>query len=293
MKRKSYGVIGWLLFSRLVLYVLLLTYLYLWGFITSLKTFDGFMHNKIGIPSGWPWEWEWGNYSRALELFSIRRVIDGYIVEFTFTDMLFNSLLYSALGPLITLSTTWVMAYITSTYNGRASAVIYRMNIVLMSIPIVGNLASSLQVYSAIGAYNNWGYVIISSVTFIGTNYLIFHAVLRGVSKELREAAQIDGANRMTVMLRIVFPLTINMYGILYLMAFISRWNDYMTMLLYMPDIPNLAFGIYSFSQNNEAGARYTTMQMAGCFIVVLPIFILFMIFRNKIIGKVTIGSFK
>ena len=88
MKRKSYGVIGWLLFSILVLYVLLLTYLYLWGFITSLKTFDGFMHNKIGIPSGWPWEWEWGNYSRALELFSIRRVIDGYIVEFNFTDML-------------------------------------------------------------------------------------------------------------------------------------------------------------------------------------------------------------
>ncbi len=292
-KSKNFGVLSWILFSILVVYTIILSYLYLWGAMTSLKTFDGFMKDKIGIPKGMPWEWQWENYKTAMELFKIRRIIDGRITEFTFINMFSNSLIYSFLGPLIALSTCWLMAYLTSSYNRKASRFIYRMNFVLMSIPIVGTLPSSLQVYTQLGLYNTWGYVIVSSITFIGGTYLIFFATLKNVSTEIREAAQIDGANQFVIMMKIVFPMTINMYAILYLMSFITHWNGYMTMLIYMPDTPTLAYGIYNFSVNKSSGASYPNMQMAGCYIVVIPIFILFMIFRNKIIGKVTIGSFK
>lgn len=291
--KKHVSVISVLLCAFLLFYTCTLLFMYFWGFFTSLKTTDQFMKDMIWLPPGVPWNWAWGNYGRALELFSTTFLNNGRLVTVTFTDMLGNSLLYSFVGPLISVTVTWLMAYITATYPGRASKFIYSVNMVVMLVPIVGSLPSALQIYTRLRLYDTWGYVIVSAIGFVGSNYLIFYAYFRTIAGELREAAMIDGAGNFTVMTRIIFPLTLNMYGILFLMAFIGRWNDYMTMVIWLPSKPNLAYGMYRFSTNTATGGSWPPVQIAGCMILMIPILIIFLIFKDKVIGRVTIGSLK
>lgn len=291
--RKHVSVVSVLLCVFLLFYTCTLLIMYFWGFFTSLKTTDQFMQDMIWLPSGAPWNWAWGNYERALDLFSTTFLNNGRLVTVTFTDMLGNSLLYSFIGPLISVTVTWLMAYITASYPGRASKFIYSVNMVVMLVPIVGSLPSALQIYTRLRLYDTWGYVIVSSIGFVGANYLIFYAYFRTIAGELREAAMIDGAGNFTVMTRIIFPLTLNMYGILFLTAFIARWNDYMTMVIWLPSKPNLAYGMYRFSTNTATGGSWPPVQIAGCMILMIPILIIFLIFKDKVIGRVTIGALK
>lgn len=291
--RKHVSVVSVLLCVFLLFYTCTLLIMYFWGFFTSLKTTDQFMRDMIWLPPGAPWNWAWGNYERALDLFSTTFLNNGQLVTVTFTDMLGNSLLYSFIGPLISVTVTWLMAYITASYPGRASKFIYSVNMVVMLVPIVGSLPSALQIYTRLRLYDTWGYVIVSSIGFVGANYLIFYAYFRTIAGELREAAMIDGAGNFTVMTRIIFPLTLNMYGILFLTAFIGRWNDYMTMVIWLPSKPNLAYGMYRFSTNTATGGSWPPVQIAGCMILMIPILIIFLIFKDKVIGRVTIGALK
>lgn len=291
--QKRFSVVSAFLFAFLLFYSATLLGLYIWGFFTSLKTVNQFMHDMIWLPPGAPWNWAWSNYAQALELFTTPILIDGVPVMMTFVDMLFNSLLFSVMGPVIGITVTWLMAYITSQYPSRASRIIFTMNIVLMMIPIVGSLPSALQIYMRLNLYDTWGYVFISSIWFVGANYLIFYAYFKTIAGELKESAMIDGAGNMTIMLRIMFPLTINMYGILFLTSFIGRWNDYMTMVIWLPSKPNLAYGMYKFSTNTATGGSWPTTQIAGCMILMIPILVIFLIFKDKVIGKVTMGALK
>lgn len=273
----------------LLFYSATLLALYLWGFSTSLKTVDDFMTNMVGLPKAW----EWNNYVKALDLFALPIFKNGRLYNIGFEGMLLNSIIYSLMVPLVTLSTTWLMAYLCYQFPGRMSSFIFRINIVLMMIPIVGSLPSALKVYTSLNLYDTWGYVFVSSITFVGPNFLIFYAVFQGIDKGLKEAAQIDGAGNFSIMLGIIFPLTAVMFGVLFITSFITNWNTYMPMIIWLPSKPSLAYGMYKFGASTVSGSSWPPIQVAGSMIVMLPILIIFLIFRNKIIGNVTIGSFK
>ncbi len=292
-KRRQVSVATILMLVFLIVYASSLVLMYLWGFITSLKTIDGFAQDMIGLPKGAPWNWAWTNYKEALSLFETSFIHEGQIYYVGFMDMLGNTITFSLLGPFITITVTWIMSYACSQFRNRASNVIFNINMVLMLIPIVGTLPSALLFYKTLRLYNTWGYVVLSSIGFVGANFLIFHSYLKTIPREMREASVIDGAGNFTIMVRIFFPLSINIFMILFLTAFIVNWNDYMTMVIWLPSFPSLAYGMYKFSTNSATGASWPPIQISGCMILMIPILVLFTIFKDKIIGSVTIGTLK
>ena len=277
----------------LIVYSASLILMYRWGFFTSLKTMDGFAQDMIGIPKGAPWKWEWGNYKEALGLFKTSFVHEGSLYYVNFFDMLINTLIYSIMGPTITIAVTWVMSYACSQFRFRAARVIFNINMVLMLIPIVGSLPSALLFYKTLGLWNTWGYVVFSSIGFVGSNFLIFHSYLKTVPQEMKEAAAIDGAGNLRIMLRIYFPLSINIVMILFVTSFIGHWNNYMVMVVWLPSYPGLAYGMYKFSTNSATGASWPPIQISGCMILMIPILVIFIFLKDKIIGGVTIGTLK
>lgn len=54
-----------------------------------------------------------------------------------------------------------------------------------------------------------------------------------------------------------MIPLAIGPIMTLFVVAFISNWNDYMTMILYLPSYLTLASGLYEFQSNAERGVNY------------------------------------
>ena len=80
------------------------------------------------------------------------------------------------------------------------------------------------------------------------------------------------------------------------LLYFVGFWNDYNAPLLYFPSYPTLAYGLYYITSGPgayETAISIPPMRLAASMILFVPIVIVFVIFRDRIIGNVTIGGVK
>ena len=292
--KKQFNIMAVILFVILAVYVLSLIVLYVWAFGTSLKTNRQFTEDPIGMPAGWPWEWAWGNYPSAINEIRVYVQQDNYTGYVYFETMLFNSLLYTIGGTFINNITTWVMAFMIIRFNRyKISKFLFAANIALMTIPVIGNLPSALAVFNALGWYNNYSFIIFNNLGFTGVYLLYYCAFIRGLGNEYYEAAYIDGAGNLTCMLKIAFPLTAQMFAVIFLLGAITRWNDYMTMLMWMPDYPTIAYGIYKTGVANTSAMSFPPLQIAVCLVLMIPLLVLFLMFQKVIMGNLRLGALK
>ncbi|MBO4594241.1 MAG: carbohydrate ABC transporter permease [Clostridia bacterium] len=289
IKRSSAAM--WIIFGFLMIYAISLIFLYLWAFYTSLKSAGDFLKDMIFPPL--PWKLNFVNYKTALDLFQQTIVKSDGVYKLGIYDMLYNSIVFCLLRTTIGTFVQWLMAYLIAHFKWRFTDFFYKLMIVIMMIPVMGTLPATLAFWKGLNLYDTWTYVAISSIGFGGFNFLIFYSFIRNVANDTIEAAKIDGAGNFSLMMRIVFPQTLNAFLILYVTTFIANWNDYMTMVIMLPSYPSLAYGVYSFSVSSATGAGLPPIQMAGSMLLVLPIFIVFMIFKEKILGGISVSLSK
>jgi len=292
--KKRLSALSIVLLSVLLIYVLSLVLLCIWGVFTSLKSRNDFYDNKVWLPNGPITEWAWSNFTF---------VFQNFVVDFTDptkgrvrVDMfgqITNTLLYAGGCALIqSFCCCWV-AYLTAKFNYRFSEILYTMVLIVMVIPIIGSDASMLVFLRKTNLFDSWIGQYIMKFNFGGMYFLVFHGVHKSISKEYSEAAIIDGASELKVFFKIIFPLISTTFYTVFLINFITYWNDYTTALIYMPTHPTLAFGVYSMSSSTIPRMSTPPMRMASCVILALPITILFVLFRDKIMGNVTMGGVK
>lgn len=285
------GMLAWILCAVLVIYVISLILPMAWAFLTSLKTRSDFVENLFGLPKKWMWD----NYKTAFDYFFVDVYgAGGVTTRVNFLTMFGYSLYHSLMGPLISGFSNMCVAYLCARYDNKFSRFITSFVIIMIIVPVVGSLPSSLMLHKALGFYDNLWLIELAGIgSFGGVNYLIFRGLFKGVPKAYVEAAQIDGANNLQTMFRVMLPFGKNMFFIFYLMGFIGNWNDYSASLIYLPSYPMAAYGLYLFSQSTENATASIPMRMAGSFLLCLPIAILFFIFRKKLIGNIAVGGLK
>ena len=287
IKGNTSNVFSWVLTAVLILYSVLLLMMFFWSVITSFKdTFDYIMN-----PFGWPQEWKWSNYSL---LFDTIRVQAQATRRWVYMDEMFlNSIVYSLGCTIVATMTPCIVAYLTAKYKFRLNKIIHTIVIVAMILPIVGSLPSELQIVKTLGLYDHmWGMFILKA-NFLGMYFLVFYAVFKSLSWEYAEAAFVDGAGHLTVMVRIMIPLVKSTIFAVAIMVFIGFWNDYQTPMLYIPSSPTVAYGLFQFSSLGEEGASSVSIVMAGSILVMIPMLVLFVIFKDKFIGNLTVGGIK
>ena len=89
--------------------------------------------------------------------------------------------------------------------------------------------------------------------------------------------------------------------GTVFLIQFIALWNDWQTTMLYLPTHPTLARAVYEMSLGKSdigTGSERFLLQTAplkitASMILAVPITIIFVIFRNKLMGNVSVGGLK
>lgn len=286
----SFSTFTVVVFVILLIYSLLLISLFGWGFLTSLKDdLTDFRLNTYGLPKGNIWEWKWSHYVDALTGLSIKVGQRNVYVP----EMFLNSLLYAGGASLIQTAVTVVMAYLVAKYDNWFSKMVYGIVIVTMILPIVGSLPSEISVAKTLRIYDTIFGVWIMRSTFLGMYFLVFHSMFKGVSKDFDEAAKIDGSSNFRIMLEINMPLAKNTIVTVLLLSFIGYWNDYSIPMIYLPNHPTLASGLYWFNQSTVGKYSNTPMKLAGCMIVVIPILILFVIFNNRVMGNISTGGVK
>jgi len=278
----------------LVLYSIAVVGLLLWCLIASFRSDRAVTAAPWKLFSGLTFD----NYMEVFENFKTFKYVDGGTKSVYFEEMFLNSLLYAAGGSLMQTLCTAIVAYCTAKYDNVCSKIIHYTVIVTLSLPIVGNLASMLQVTKALGLFDSIVGSWIMKFGFNNIYYLIFYAFFKKVSWEYAESAFLDGGGHYTVFFRIMMPLAVPLMATVFLLNFIQYWNDFETPYMFLPNHTTAGIMLYMSilgGGGTWAGAANVplTAQIAAAFMVFLPIFVLFLVFRNKIMGNLSEGGVK
>lgn len=285
LKINIFGIIVSVLLS---LYCLGLLVLFVWAVTTSLKTSDGFMKDPI-----WIHEIVLDNYINAFSQIKYQVFKNGAWETKYYETMLLNSILYAGGCALFQVVCTATVAYCTAKYKNVLGTVLHYVVIVTLIMPIVGNLPSMLQVMQFLKLHNTIFGAWIMKLGFNNMYYLIFYAAFRSLSWEYAESAILDGANHFTVYFKIMLPLMMTLVGTVALLFFIQYWNDYQIPLLFLPDYRTASVGLFAVFGATEGELSYPPIKIAAGVYIFLPIFIIFIIFRDKIMGNLTEGGIK
>ncbi len=288
-KKVHTSVFGWIGFAIICLYIFTLFFVLGWALITSLKTAQEFGTVSNGNIMGFPKKVTFENYIEAFTSFRIRLNVAGEVYAYI-EDMFLNSCLYVFGCSFVTVASRLLVAYAVAKFDFVGKRAIYMIVIVTMIIPIIGSLPSEVKIVHALGLYDTLIGAYIMKAGFTGMNFLIFYAAFRSISNTYMEAAEIDGAGHFRVLFSIMIPLVKTVIMAIFITTFISFWNEYYTQMMYLPSMPGFAYGLYRFTSSNTGNIPG---YMAIALMISVPIIIIFICFRNMIMGNITIGGIK
>ena len=278
-KKFEFSFISFFSFLVLVFYSVSLFVPMIWSIITAAKDNIDYLSNGFGFPTVWV-----NNYKAVFKYFAVPVEEGAVNRQVGIGEMLFNSIVYSLGGALVSTITSMCVAYACSRFKFRFLSVIYTVIIVAMIIPIVGSLPSELAMARSLGLYDSLFGIIIMRAYVVGLHFLIFYAAFKMVPKAYSEAAYIDGAGNFKIFIHIMLPMVSGPFFTVVLLNFISSWNDYTTPLVYMPNHPTLAYGLFYYINGSyDQMTSSVPMKLAGCLLMAVPLIIIFFGFSPNV----------
>ena len=205
--------------------------------------------------------------------------------------LVFNSLWYSIGSMVLSLFFTSCTTYVVCKYKFFGRNFLYSMVIFTMMLPVVGAMPATFRFYKTINIVNSPA-ILLTALGGFGGNFLILYSFFKNISWEYAEAAFIDGAGHTKVFFKIMLPMALPAISVLFVTGFITHWNEYMAISIYMPQMPTLAYGLYIY----ESNMKYLGNQpvyFAGVLLAVVPCLVLFLISQNTIMQTVHLGGIK
>ena len=283
-KRGKLTPITSLLLLVLVIYTLSMFLLLGWGVITSFKSQEDYYLNTYKLPE----KWLISNYIDISKEFYVKVHRRPVLLP----EMFFNSILYAVGTALMQALSACIVAYMCARFKYRFYKVLYAVVLITMMLPLIGTLPSEIKLAKTLRLYDEmWG-IWIMSFNFLGTYFLIFHAAFRSIPITYAEAAKIDGASNLTVMLRIYFPLAKTTFFTCFLIEFIGRWNGYTVPLVFVPSYPTISYGLFEVTSSKE-NSMTDPMRMAAAVILMIPVMLLFLAFHKRMLGNLSLGGIK
>ncbi len=276
--------LAWVVIAAYTAYVL---FFFLFGILIALRenmpafTIDRLNKNLLSIPQN-P---NFGNFLAAFD--ELGKINDTD----TFLSITWNSIWRTTINSLFAVGSSAMVCYILVFYSSRFTRFLYAMGIVVAILPVYGSAGSIYRLYDQLGLINN-PVILITSITLYGGNFFYMYAFFKSMSWQFAEAAFIDGASHFQVFRKVMLPMALPSISALFVMSFITGWNDYESTLLYMNAYPNLSYAVYAY----EEVGKYTgniPAYFGGVLISLLPILALYIIFQNTIMEEVHLGGLK
>ena len=270
--------------QRLLIYIVLVSaavaFLFplLWMVSTSLKVKSQVMAMP---PKLIPDPIRWANYPDALNA-----------PNFPFLILLKNTLTYTLLSTLGVMISCPLAAYSFSRLRWPGRDTVFLATLATMMIPGTVTLIPTFIIYRYLGWTGSYLPLIVPA--FFGGAFYIFllRQFFMSIPMELSEAAFVDGASHLTIMVRIVLPLARPAIATVALFEFLACWNDFMGPLIYVTNekLYTLSLGLYAFRERWEL--RYDLMMAAGL-VVTAPILVLFFFTQRTFIEGIALTGIK
>lgn len=301
-------IVKGIVFTILALYALSIIYLLVWGLLNSLKSSIDFTvkQNIFGFPNL--------EYSKEelLELKNYRLIIEKFAFDLstayyrngtliqhttrsTLLTMIGNALYFSIVQAILPTFFSAVMAYLCAKFKEFKSITVwYYVSLAAMIVPAVGAYPATISILQNLGVYDTYIGILLQKSSYPGMYFFIFYAFFQGVSGTYSEAAELDGASQYRIFFQIILPLIGKTFTTIALIQFVAGWNDFRLALMYMPTHPSVAYGVYYLTLvTAPAGIARLTTRLAACMLLAVPILIIFLIFKERLMGNVSLGGLK
>ena len=166
-----------------------------------------------------------------------------------------------------------------------------------MMIPAQVTMIPQFLIMQKLGWYNTLKPLWVMS--FFGSAFSIFllREFLKGIPRDLEDAARLDGCGFLRIYWHIMLPLVRPTLAVIAIFTFLATWNDFMGPLIYLSDqrLYPLSFGLYAFQiQSLQPGTSAGIgMLMAGSLLMMVPVIGIFFFAQRYFLQGITLTGMK
>ena len=211
----------------------------------------------------------------------------------SFATFFKNSFIVSVGATVLSVFGSVFVAYGFARINFRGRGFWFACMIMTLMLPVQVLMIPQYMLFSKLKWINTYYPLIIPYLG--GYAFFIYLDVqfLRGIPKELDEAARIDGCNELMIFSRIMMPLTKSAMVTSAIFSFYWRWEDFVGPLLYLkkPKFYTVSVALKLFSDPNSVtdwGAMF-----AMSFLSLIPAFVVFLFFQKYIVEGISTSGLK
>ena len=276
-KRKS-GLIRALTYLGLSIWAVVVLFPFYWMVLTSLKSYSAY------------------NAEHTPVFFTLSPTLENYENAFTAVPLggyLLNTLIFAVATTAIMVVVSTLAAYAFARLRFRGKNLLFGLFLSMMMIP------SELVVITNFVTITNWDMrnsfpgLILPSITSVFYIYLLKES-FEQVPDELYRAAKVDGTSDLKYLWKVMIPICRPTIVTITILKLIECWNSYVWPRLITDDQAYflVSNGIQEIRENGF-GRENVPAMMAAVVVISVPLILLFLAFRNKIMEGVSRGGMK
>ena len=249
-----------------------------WIVLTSIKSYSAYSSERIP------------------KFFTTSPTFRNYIDAFTEVSLsryFLNTLIFTVVTTVLMLVVITLAAFAFARLDFKGKNIAFTLFLSLMMLPSELVVITNFVTVTDMGLRNTFTGLILPSVTSVFYIYLLKENFSQ-VPDELYYAAKVDGTTDMKYLLRVMIPICKPTFVTVLILKVIECWNSYVWPRL-ITDDPKyylVSNGIQEIRENGF-GRENIPAMMAAVVAVSLPLIILFLVFRNKIMEGVARGGTK
>ena len=254
---------------------------FIWMVSTALKT----PGQLFKFPPEWiPNPVAWTNFGEAWD-------------ALPFGAMVLNSLFVTTLAMVGELSSAAVVAYGFARFHFPFRNALFLLMLSTMMLPWVVTLIPGFLIWKQFGLINTFDPLTVGALFAWGPFYIfLLRQFFLGVSRDIEEAAIVDGANPVQVLWYVLLPLVKPVLLAVAVLSFQGNWNNFKGALIYLNDPIErftLPLGLQFFQASIGTEAPRWHLMMAMSLLMVVPVLILFFLAQRQFIEGIQLGGVK
>jgi len=203
-----------------------------------------------------------------------------------------NSIGMSLVATLSVMVTSLLAGAVFAKYRFPGRTALFGLIIATAIVPFESYMIPLYLQLNAIGWINTYQGIVLPTLFMSFGIFLMRQHVASAIPTDYLEAARIDGASEWWILIRVIAPLSVSAFSAIGIFAFIQAWAAFIWPLLIANDqlLFNMEVGLtaFQFKFSTDFGKL-----MAGSVISTLPMLIVFLILRRRIIESVALTGIK
>ena len=267
-----------LIYTGLILWAVIVLFPFYWMILTSFKSYSSY--NAEYVPKFYATDPTLQNYADAFTLVPLGKY-------------LLNTVLFTVITTAAMLIVITLAAFAFARLSFRGKDLLFTLFLSLMMIPNELVIITNFATITSLNLRNTFTGLILPSVTSVFYIYLLKEN-FEGVPDDLYYASKVDGTSDLRYLLKVLIPICRPTMITILILKVIECWNLYVWPRLITddPDYFLVSNGIQEIRENGF-GRENIPAMMAAVVIISLPLIVLFLVFRKRIMEGVATGGTK